>query len=193
MSGKYKAVRVSNYMRNIDLHQSRILEEITDEDRLESQQTVQADVQEGIYDNSDALFVIEGKEAKIAGSFPVTAILMTEKLEGHIGKRYRWTDTELSGDIQLTVRGEIEGLPLAYIKVFDSSKLKEDNYGEENMVFEFELPLNFQHDVDLSPTFYVLKGINEQYFGFLFEKNEDKQFFTNKMKQLQKVLWQNKQ
>ena len=59
------------------------------------------------------------------------------------------------------MRGEIEELPLAYIKVFDSSKLKEDNYGEENMVFEFELPLNFQHDVDLSPTFYVLKGINE--------------------------------
>ena len=82
----------------------------------------------------------------ICGSFPILAIFMTEKLEGYIGRRYRWTDTLLSGSLQLTVRGEFENLPLAYIKVFEATKNeKRDSKvcDESKIVFEFELPLNF--------------------------------------------------
>ena len=73
--------------------------------------------------------------------------MMTEKIEGHIGRRYRWTDTRMSGFLQLTVKGEFENLPLAFIKVFEAESADEISSvhacDESKIVFEFELPLNF--------------------------------------------------
>ena len=155
----YKALgtrRISHHMRGLeDLHQSRIKEDFAEEmpDTMEyslnSGRTEKAEVEDGIEDDTDAIFKVGAdstEEAMICGSFPILAIFMTEKLEGYIGRRYRWTDTLLSGSLQLTVRGEFENLPLAYIKVFEATENnKRDSKvcDESKIVFEFELPLNF--------------------------------------------------
>ena len=49
-------------------------------------------------------------------------------------------------------------------------------------MFEYELPLNFKHECNLTPTFYAVQGINDHYFGFNFESPADKQALTRKMK-----------
>lgn len=54
----------------------------------------------------------------------------------------------------------------------------------------FELPLNFQHDCDLSYNFYALQGVNDQYFGFVFDNAIDKKAFTDKMRKVQAALKQ---
>jgi len=51
-------------------------------------------------------------------------------------------------------------------------------------LFEYELPLNFSHDCNLSSTFYSLKSKNEQHFGFLFSNPSDKDALVKTMKQL---------
>ena len=105
-------------------------------------------------------------------------IFITEKLEGHIGRRYRWLDTRLNGTLVLSARGEYEGLPIAKIKLFESDSSQE----EANILFEYELPLNFKHECNLTPTFYAVQGINDHFFGFNFESPADKQALVRKMK-----------
>jgi len=191
MSERRQASRVSSYMRVLDIAESRIEEEPPEGlcDTLDSQRTVQAEVQEAIADDNDALFYIDNDvEGVITGGFQNVAIYITEKLEGHIGRRFRWLDTELVGTLELTVRGEFEGLPLAKIKVYRSESSQE----ESDIIFEYELPINFKHDCEMSPVFYAVQGINEQYFGFHFENPLDKHALVNKMKQLCKVLERNK-
>ena len=94
----------------------------------------------------------------------------------------------MSGFLQLTSDGEFENLPLAYLKVFEASEedeIRSEKVCEEcKIVFEFELPLNFMHDTELGPNFYAIKGINEQYFGFYFERAADKEAFVHKMSHL---------
>ena len=98
---------------------------------------------------------------------------MTDRIEGFTNQ-YRWTNTQLKGTLKLTAQSEFEGVPLATIKVFEV-----DSQGTEiESIFEYELPLNFVHECDLSPTFYAIKGIKGQYFGFLFENPVDKQVLT---------------
>ena len=66
------------------------------------------------------------------------------------------------GSLKLIVQSEVCGIPLACIKVYDDSE-------DEELIFEYELPLNFNHDCDLSDTLYAIKiGTNDQYFGFKF-------------------------
>ena len=75
--------------------------------------------------------------------------------------------------------GEIERIPVAKVKLIATN-----SNDEVEILFEYELPLNFKHDCKLSPTFYSLKSKNEQYFGFLFANANDKGSFVWKMKQL---------
>ena len=70
------------------------------------------------------------------------------------------------GTLNLTILGEIDDVFLARIKVFQS--YSNDAFKEDELVFDYELPLNFQHDCDLSETLYAIKGPMGQYFGFLF-------------------------
>ena len=111
---------------------------------------------------------------------------MTE-LKGATSTRgYRWTDTQLVGSLKVIVYSEVCGIPLAYIKVYEEND-------EEETIFEYELPLNFAHDCELSDKFYAIKsGINEQYFGFRMASAGDKSCLIKKMKQLAKLLRRNR-
>ena len=115
----------------------------------------------------------------LAGPFPHVKIFMTDI--DVASRRFRWTDTKLVGTLKLTVQSEVSGIPLASIKVTDGA--------EEESIFEYELPLNFTHDCNISNTFYAIKvGTNEQYFGFKMQNEVDKQSLTQKMKYLAKLL-----
>ena len=123
------------------------------------------------------------EEKVLAGGFPNVTVLMTDRIEGFTNQ-YRWTNTQLCGTLKLTAQSEIEGVPLATIKVFDV-----DSQGTETEpIFEYELPLNFVHESELSNTLYAIKGIKGQYLGFLFENAIDKQAFSKQMRRLHNLL-----
>ena len=67
---------------------------------------------------------------------------------------------QLEGTLKLTVCGNYEKIPLVTIKVVLEN---EENSGlEDETIFEYELPLNFQHDsLPSSATFYAIRGIDE--------------------------------
>ena len=160
------------------LEESRIVEnEMEYADTLDSQRTVQAEVQEAIPDDTDANFVVSDSQQEnvIAGSFPNVAIYMTEQIEDC--RSYRWTYTQLVGSLKVTIFGEINDVPLAMIQVFST-----DQDGNElEPLFTYELPLNFKHDCDMSDTLYAVKGLKGQFFGFLFQHPCDKEALSKKM------------
>ena len=59
--------------------------------------------------------------------------------------------TQLVGRLNLAVQGEIEGIPLAIITLWS-----EDIGSEDELIFEYELPLNFNQESNLSDTFHAL-------------------------------------
>ena len=104
----------------------------------------------------------------LAGPFHRVRLYMTERTGATSTRGYRWTDAQLVGSLKVIVQGEVCGIPLAYIKVYE-------NFDDEETIFEYELPLNFMHDCELSDKFYAIKsGFNDQYFGFHMAKAEDK-------------------
>ena len=56
---------------------------------------------------------------------------------------------------------------------------------EKHTVFEYELPINFQIEADLTRTFSAIRLLNGEYLGFLFASPEDKDSFTTKIFELQ--------
>ena len=127
------------------------------------------------------------EEKVLAGGFPHVRVYMTENSE-IVLSRYRWVDTQLIGTLKLTVIGEIEQTPLATIKILSS----DDQLNEGEPIFEYEVPLNFKHECDLSHIFYTIKSPKEHYFGFLFENPCDKEAFCAKMKKLNNVMRKSK-
>lgn len=55
---------------------------------------------------------------------------------------------------------------------------------EKSIIFEYELPLNFKFEPDLSRTFSAIGLINGEYLGFLFKGPRDKDSFTTKILEL---------
>lgn len=133
----------------------------------------------GLDNNEDNDFIVKHaiEEKVVCGDFNV-GIYMTERNE--LNKGFRWMSTQMYGSLRLTTRGELEGIPLASIKVTERGSAG----SEFESLFEYELPLNFKHDCDLSPTFYAVEGLNGQYFGFQFAKRANKEVFTQQMKKL---------
>ena len=64
---------------------------------------------------------------------------------------------------------------------------------EQESIFEYELPLNFKHDCDITDTFYAIKmSINDQYFGFKLQNAQEKKSLVKQMKYLAKLLHKSK-
>lgn len=80
---------------------------------------------------------------------------------------------------------EISGLPISSVRLNAV-----DNDGlERNIIFEYELPLNFKFDPELSNTFSALQThIQGEYLGFLFTSAKDRIIFNRALESLQLQL-----
>ena len=81
------------------------------------------------------------------------SIYMTEKSGTGMRTQHRWLFTDMCGTLKLSVYGEIERIPFAMIKLMT----RDQDGNEGDSIFEYELPLNFEHDCNLSPTFYSVR------------------------------------
>lgn len=157
------------------LHESRI-EEDGEIDTLDSCRTVEA-VVPGVFDNdANGDFFVDSKaeERVICGDFDV-AIFMTESSEPNRG--YRWMSTQMYGSLRLTTQGGINGIPCALINVIERGSAG----SEFESLFQYEIPMNFKHDCDLSRNFYAIEGLKGNYFGFQFAKPAQKEVFMEHM------------
>lgn len=123
----------------------------------------------------------------LAGPFYNVRIYMTERVIRASHRSYRWTDTQLVGTLKVIVQSEVNGIPLALMRVYGGEQ------GEE-LIFEYEVPMNFVHDCELADeTLYCIQcGINDQYFGFKMLDATDKTILVKKMKQLANLLRKNR-
>ena len=55
---------------------------------------------------------------------------------------------------------------------------------ERSKVLEYELPVNFKFDPDLSPVFVAVEIIKQQYLGLYFESVDEKQKFIAALQDL---------
>lgn len=108
---------------------------------------------------------------------------MTNKIDG--GRVRKWSETDLKGNLRVMLLEEIAGLPIASVRLNAV-----DNDGlERNIIFEYELPLNFKFDPELSSTFAAVQThIEGEYLGFLFTSAKDRIIFNRALESLQLQL-----
>lgn len=91
----------------------------------------------------------------------------------------RWVDTEIRGNLRLVkvVHNDLAAHPLYFVRVTAT-----DSLGiEHDKVLEYELPLNFQCEPDLTHTFCSLNCIQGSHLGFNFKVDYQKQDFVDKL------------
>jgi hypothetical protein len=123
-------------------------------------------------------------ETTLAGEFKNVRIFITNKLNG--GKVRTWSDTSLHGTLRVMHLDTISGLPIASIRMNSC-----DSIGLlRSVIFEYELPLNFKFDPEISSTFTAVQThlMGGEYLGFLFTSQKDRILFSRALESLQLQL-----
>lgn len=103
-------------------------------------------------------------------------VYLTDKGWGMV---HKWCHTEMVGVLRLIQVKECDegGYPVIILQLKGA-----DPAGiERDTVFEYELPLNFVFEQDLTRTFSALALTKGEWIGFLFDSPEDKDDFNGKM------------
>lgn len=101
--------------------------------------------------SSEITSVHQYQDTKVlAGEFKNVCIYVTNKFDG--GTVRKWSETGLKGNLRVMLLEEICGLPIAAIRL----NAVEDDGLERNVIFEYELPLNFQFEAELKSTFAAI-------------------------------------
>jgi len=110
----------------------------------------------------------------LAGGYQNVHIYFTAK---GFQATHKWTNTDMSGVLRVIQVKEQDSYPviMLQLKGQDSAGIERDT------VFEFELPMNFVFELDLTRTFSAVGFTNGEYIGFLFDSYEDKEDFSGKM------------
>lgn len=118
-------------------------------------------------------------EKVLAGEFKNVRVYMTNKVDG--GRVRKWSETGLKGILKIMLLEEISGLPISSVRL-----TAVDNDGiERNTILEYELPLNFKFDPELSSTFSAVQThIQGEYLGFLFTSAKDRINFNRALESL---------
>jgi len=131
--------------------------------------------------SSEITPVHQYSDAKVlAGEFKNVGVYMTNKVDG--GRVRKWSETGIKGNLRLMHLEEICGLPIAAIRLnaIDYEGL------ERNVIFEYELPLNFKFEAELTNTFAAIQThIQGEYLGFLFTAAKDRIIFSRAIDSLQ--------
>ena len=89
------------------------------------------------------------KEKVLAGEFKNVRVYLTSKNDGGLRK---WSDTKLVGSLRVVLLEHVR-VPIAAVRVNSVAP----NGLERGVIFEYELPLNFKFDPDLTGTFSALQ------------------------------------
>ena len=102
-----------------------------------------------------------------AGGFENVKVFITA---GNAYSVRKWVDTKMFGVVRLIKVQQVASYPVVILQVVQS-----DEAGvEREKVLEYELPLNFKFDPDLSPVFVAVEVLTKQYLGLLFDSTSDK-------------------
>jgi hypothetical protein len=92
----------------------------------------------------------------------------------------KWVDTKMFGVLRLIKVQQVASYDVVVIQV-----MQVDEAGNErSKVLEYELPVNFKFDPDLSPVFVAVEIIKQQYLGLYFESVDEKQKFIAALQDL---------
>lgn len=118
-------------------------------------------------------------ETELAGPFKNVQIFMTNKLDG--GRIRKWSKTMMHGLLRIMKLDELGGLPLCCIRM---NSVKEGV--ELYPIFEYELPLNFHFEPELSSNFAAVRThLKGEYIGFHFKDTKDRIAFSKALDSLQ--------
>ena len=90
----------------------------------------------------DDWFKSSSQHTTLGRPFEEVRIYMTDK---GFGQR-RWCYTDMKGELQLTKIKEVENKPLVLLKLIGTDSIG----AKRDVVFEYELPLNFKFEGDLT-------------------------------------------
>ena len=114
----------------------------------------------------------------LAGGYRNVNIYLTLK------DKQKWCYTDMRGVLRVIQVKEADGYPVIILQLTG-----QDDVGtERDVVFEFELPVNFTLEPDLTSQFSAIAMTNGEYIGFLFSSFLDKEDFTGKMGEIQNQL-----
>ena len=97
---------------------------------------------------------------------------------------YEWVDTNLEGTLKVLIMEEICEKPVAFIELYNVDK--DDN--ELELIFQYEVPINFKHECDLTYNFYAMGLMEGHALGFMFEMPMEKEQFAAQMDILRRRL-----
>lgn len=92
---------------------------------------------------------------------------------------HKWVDTQIKGSLRLVnikhddiidMRGRIP--PFTKLRIYNE---------EEDMIFEYELPISAQSEKNLNARLYAIKAIKGHWIGCLFASSGDKDKFAQDM------------
>ena len=97
----------------------------------------------------------------LAGAFEGVGVYLTDKGFGTV---HKWCNTEMFGALRLIQVHEAQDYPAVILQLTGTDAAG----NERDVVFQYELPLNFRFDGDLTRTFSSIEFTNGEYVGFLF-------------------------
>lgn len=108
---------------------------------------------------------------ELAGPFAGVGVYLTDKGFGTV---HKWCDTEMFGVLRMIQVKEANDYPAVILQLTGT-----DAAGtEREVVFQYELPLNFTFEGDLSQYFSSIALSNGEYVGFYFQTDVDKETFN---------------
>lgn len=126
-------------------------------------------------------FFTKKDQTVLAGPYEHIHVYMTDK--NMVGQR-KWVYTKIKGTLRLIKMQQLNQYPCVFLRLTGT-----DEAGiEHNIVFEYELPFNFQIQTQIVPRFSSVSHISNEYLGFLFATDSDAADFDTKISEMHKLF-----
>lgn len=79
------------------------------------------------------------------------------------GSVRKWSDTRMQGVLSLVLVQDV-GAPIANVRLMGTDAAG----NERGIIMEYELPINFNYDPNLSQLLSAIELLNGEFLGFLF-------------------------
>lgn len=127
--------------------------------------------------DEDTWYLPAEEQTTLAGPFKDTHVLMTDT---NFSKERKWCDTKIHGNLSLVQVKTVGHLPIVLLRL----KATDRADIERKVVLEYELPLNFSYEGELSTNFVAVSLMKGEFLGFYFAERADKDVFAASLESL---------